>query len=1425
MREATDEEYHNALARDAARYAANDEPALGGTRSEAAKNIVIVLNPSNKDSDALPEASNAHDVRFTYPFSRSNLGNVGGEPLRGVLNVDPKVMHRKIADMEAGASNVKENIALNRPLDGLRLKTDPSILKLFPKPKSVDRENFKPLFELRQSNLKLSSNDDSPKILGIAPAFKKISDLKLSPTLKNFSESKPLGLSVPKLSLNKSWKQIDDSTDIKTSPSNVDKQFLGVTKGRNVPRLGLPSSLPFDLSATRKGPFLFKNLLKLKDVELIPSKTTKINIELPSLKPVTRANNRLVSSPVNKDCDLEIEKVSTQSNIQFIPRAKKGKTEILDALPSASENSEVITNENPLQQHDSLIENTSENITMGNGQQFTDDFEAATTSNEEIDAVLNQNIENNPTQQLSKVPEVVEQDFDSYDDSFELITNENGPSGTDQLLFNIGNEPTNTEIIIGEESIPEMEEVNGDFDDTAQDTEQSTFLEGSDFGGVINEDEEIITSDHEIDSDSFILEKEAENKANIPADFRGAALCDCKTTLMPEEENQFIEENRNAETLKLEELPKESMLPKFEESIVLKLNNLHKPNGKILSISKFTKQDKNIAEANEQSSLDGSPSEENKSLMLVEKSTVNFDDGINTKNLQDISDSPLQQSYTDEDVRAFNSFECKANINKALNPNDPTQLVVENETFDNSDEGTHISDLKTLGSSHHTDIIETVTDTNLPYDQYLETNTNNDLANVDLKQGVIRNFNKESSCQAHVGSFKSATSDEEAAENISTESKPQEMEVGASEPFPTLTQVLQPSSLFPSSILRPPALPNLGDLLSGNSQLPAVPSLDDITASISNLFGSNERAFDDEELSSFEFDPTTDGSDDNPIMSTDASTNSKATILSQNPLENINLDIFQLSPLSQSRPIAYKIPSLNLNSFKTKLAVPKTLDFRPVKLQSSLGKDGSLLGATLTFGPSKLGATDARTPMFRSSLLNLKPSDILGNPLGNLPDLGDLSIPRINPLETLQATKTLGDNIRSHTENTVRNLQHSLASTLNEARTNNAGEKLATPRVDLLEMVTNAHEDMKDKLQGIHTDLKDRLETLQDHIKEQTKLPTLRLPPLPEVLQLESPFSEIISSGNLRASQPTKLIKKQRKPGFRVNKLSQKSKTGQLKPDNQQANLKPFKMSKAASSLTPKSVDVPKLTVTSVMPPFAKPLQRHSNVKLRESKLTTIQDPARFDQNRRPLLKLAENSLSTNSPNSRPVSSSKLFRSKQPHTTSSVRRLSTQENERPIVKLLRPKSKSRFEETSGFASEVRPRVKPNTRPKDILAAADRNQIRFSPGQASSLRTSSDKTISAPNLKKIRDKEMSSEKLPALNKSSFTLQNPTESSIIAKLRQSLKPKLSSPKLISEGNRPTNDMAKSASEDNAVILSQEPMKENVSYKCKMVCYREP
>lgn len=1320
-------------------------------------------------------------------------------------------MRRKIADMEEGASNAKINVAINKDLEGLRLKTDPSILKLFPKPKSVDSDNFKNLFKLRESNFKLASNDGSSKRLNVAPAFKKIPELKLSPTLKKFSESKPLkplGVTVPKWGLSKSWKQIDDS-DLKTAPSNVDKKIVEVTKGRSVPRLGLPHLLPLDLSATRKAPFAFRNLLKLKDVELIPPKTTKVNIELPSLKPATRAKHKLISSPVDNDCDLNREKVSTLSNIQFIPRGKKGKTEILDALPSASENNEVITaSQNPAEQQDSLVESGSGIIIMDVGQQTNDDSETATTNDEELDAETNQNIEHSPTLQRSKVPKGVDQDFDSYDDNLELIVNENGGSNIDEIIFDIENDPSNSEIIIDEEIIPEIEEFNEDLDVTTQDNDES-ILERSDFDELIHNDEEIITNDHVISSDSVILDKNVENKANAPVDSEGAAACNCKAKMMPVQENEFSEENRNAETLKLGELPKENINPKFKESIILRLNNQH--NGKILSFSKLKEQDEtNNAESNERSSLSESSHMEDEHTE-THQTTADSDSGINTKNLQDFTNSHLHESKSDEDVRASNIVECKSNNNQALNPNDPSQLMDENETFDNSDESIHTSDLVTLGSTPHTDIIETVTDSNVPSDLNLETNASGNVPNENLKQDdlQISDNDKESPCQAHINSFKSATSEEELTKNLSTESKPQEMEVGASETFPTLSQqVLEPSSLFNNPIPSPPALPSLGDLISGIPPLPAVPYMADIASSMSNLFGSNNQEAKD--LSSAEFDPDTDGTDDNPVMSTDASTDSKSTILEwPNPLENINLDIFQVNPLSQSKPFTYNIPSLNLNSFKTKLALPQTFDLRPGKLQSTLGKDGSLLGATLTFGPSKLGKADAKMPMFKTLLVN---------PLRNLPDLEELSIPRINPLETLQATKTLGENIRSHTENTVRNLQHSLASTLNGARINQAGEKLATPRFELLEMVSNAHEDMKDKLLGIHTDLKDRLETFQDHIKERAKWPTLRMPLL-DVLKLESPFSETTSSSNLRASQPTKHTKSQRKPGFRVNKPSQNSRTEHVKPIMQETNLRPFKMSKAASSLKSKSVEVPQLTVTSVKPLFAKPLQRDSNVKLRESKPSTINEPGRLGQNR-PLLKLAENG----SPNLRPVTTSTLFRPKSTPTISSATYPSIQGNERLTTKLSKPKFKSKFdiEDTSGFASEVKTSVVKPARSNDVFVVPDSNQLQPSSGPASSPKTSGDRIESEPSF--IKNKELTPGKLPILKNPFFKLPKPTESHIIARLRESLKPKLSSPKIKDEVNPPTKDMAKSASEDNAVVLSKEPMKENVSYKCKMMCYRE-
>lgn len=1437
------------MARDAARNV-NDDSALANTSSETAKKVVIVFNPSDRDNDALPEASNAQAVRIASPFKKSCLGKVRNKPLTGVFTIDPNLIYRKIEDMEEGASNVNENVAMNGALQDFRLKTDPSILKLFPKPKSVEG-GLKNFFKLRESNLKLHSINDSPKRLSIAPAFKKSPEFKLSSTLKKLSESKPLkpqNLKVPKWSASNSRKQIN--IDSQTLSSNVDERFIEATKASKVPRLSLPSLLPLDLSATRKAPFAFKNLLKLKDVELMSPRSTKVKIEIPALKPVTRLNDKLISSPGNKDCN--IEQTSTQSKVQLIPRGKSAKTEILDALPSPSENNEVITelnenslqqqdnlsnvsennevvttDENPLEPQDSSVENFNGNVFMGTGQQFSDNSEEGTISNEPNDAKLSQNMKQTSTLQLGKVPEDGEQ-FDSSDDSFEVIIDENGASGIDQIIFDVENEPLNSEINIGEENIPEEVELNEGLDITRQDIDESLFSEGSNFRGIINRDEELITNEHTVAPDSLILEKELENEAGVLADFSGTAKCGCKARNIPGAENQTNDENLKTETLKEEELPRKNKLSNLKERLVLHLHNLQKPNGEILSLSRLTKQDdKNTTKNIERSSMDGISVVEREPTKIFEKSIHDIDDGVNSEDLQD----------DDQEVRASTNFEFK--VDSTQNPNDSMQLNDESETFDNnSGENTHISDSETLDSTHVTETFEPVTDSSVPF-EHIDINANDNVANTDFNESVEQNLNKKSTCQGPIDSFKSATSNE-AIEETATETIPQEMAVEASEHrasiFPTLTQqVLEPTSLFHNSMLDPPVLPSLGDLLNGNSQLPSVPSLDDITSSISNLFKGNEKATSEQDLSSSEFDPNTDCTDDIPVMSTGASTTNTKSIISglHNPLENINLDIFQLSPLSRSTPLAYKIPSLNLNSFKTKLAVPKMLDIKPVKLQSSLGKDGGLFGATLTFGPSKLGALNARKPMASSSALNFKPLMILGN----TPDLGGLrsnnenllrkplTIPTINPLETLKATKTLGDNIRSHTENTVRNLQQSLASTLNEARVNNAGEKLAKPKVDLLELVSNAHEDMQDKLLGIHTDLQDRLETLQDHIKEQTNLPMLTMPRLPNLLKLESPFSETTISSNLRASQPSKSTKSQRKPDFRVNKPSQISKTVQNKPGNQQANLKPFKMSKAASSLTPKSVEVPKLIATSVKPPFAKPLERHSNVKLRKSTLMAVKEPARYNENEKSSLILRKNGQTGSSSSSRPIST---FKSKSTLPSSSLRRLSNDGNDGSFSKLSRPKPQSRFnvEDTSGFASEVKSsRIKPNTRSKDVLLDPNNTQLRSSSWQVSNARTSTEKTVNLPSFRDLRVKvSLSSEKLPELKKPALTLSKSTESPLIAKLRESLNPKLSSPKHRSEGAQVTNDMAKSASEDNAVVLSHEPMKENVSYKCKMVCFKE-
>lgn len=1540
LREATDEEYQDALARDAARTAAR----ASETDPDTDKIVTIIIDPNNSnnnENDATAEASHVQESHCIHPFGSSCHGQVGDDkPLFREVFAEPSLLHKQLFDMDSGASNIQERIAesMNKGLHGLKLKTNPQALKnLSNGAKSA--ENLKNIFKSHR----LLETDKSNN-LDLTSA--KIPMLRHNPVRNKLNNPlihlRPLDLGINKF-INRARESEDDSSD--DSDNNLESTIITQEKiaddtHSNRLRLGFKPLLPANsLKLPKSTPLSLENLLNLKDVELIPPKANKFKLNIPQLKlpnlgggsANTRKILRLRNTPYFKNKepnvvnDGEVEATELVTNIEAIPRQTLVETEILDVMPNPSENHHITD----------LDGDNFESSTIPINEQFV-----SNNCNSDF-------LQKNASTALTDTP----------------------PEEENIISINEGENMENEEFE-ADEMYPPIE--GTDFNDVEVETEE--FVENE----VNDRDMDTDTSNIDIDTDngSFFTNNNNENTINkgheVGVTENSLLREDCLGNLVDNQDSlsetsnddfQFMSQERdNFEDVKLlsddqfntefqqenEEVTLRSSnraLPTLRQNILLKLRTLSKPNTKVLTFTRYRKPDIVSERANKESQDPDLVLEPSHFSLAKEESTETLRAVQIDNESQDIDESVTSQ----ENIEDFQPFSGQEKVRKPLGCKANSNFTFDAKTKTNSSfwdlsteatEATKITDSKILPLSHtefsdpiksplsHTEILDSVTkpfssidalpnnDDIIGNENSGELDDNNiaenedstspgnldssDIATATTQEETRPNEEEEEAYEPNIAILDSTTitssdaipqSDEifsnsyideldvnnvpenedntcpvnldssstttpitrdEITPDISIDNNVgiNEMSAEASESFVNIAQQSMSSqpraSLFDNLIVQPPSLFD-NNLFNRPLNLNApLPTLDDLTRSLTGILGTNQ------ERDDLPFDESTELDSPNisdRAMATDSSTTSSKSLFPPlKPLKDINLDIFQIKPLTQTGLFIPKIPSLNLNTYKAKLAVPQNLKLKPIKLQSTLGNNDGLLGAALTLGPTKtqLGRTK---PIFKSSsLFNNKGSDLMGSALTNIPTIDELtdqiranaesllSFPLTTPRKNLvgngirsgPSIGDLPDNIRSHTENTMRSLQQTLSSTLKQASAKNA-EKLAKPNLDLAEMVTSARDDMNDKLKAIHLDLNDKLTSLHKSIADQTKLPKFRSLgmsniKLPSIIANQK--GTTLGRAKPRLISPTSVSHK--RPTSQVKKPSSQNtmRMSTTRPKYaDQRTFRPFKISKAASSLTSKTVEVPKLTTTSAKPPFSRPLYRDASVKLKEAKpLTSATEPL-FGGHKRPLKKqfkpFGEFKVSFSSTPRPAVSSIR----KSIHTSGPLKTTPKPASTKPFVFGQRLKSTS---DSKGFASEVKPSQIPFSA-EQPLNTEENVQDTSRTHIVSNPRTTQTKlgvlkfgdTIESSLFKPI---------IPSLKSPQLALPKIPENSFLTKIREALKSRQvnnTSSQVQSLGliKSPDLDTARSASENKEIVLSQEPLKENVSYKCKMVCVREP
>ncbi|CAH0595439.1 unnamed protein product [Chrysodeixis includens] len=579
-----------------------------------------------------------------------------------------------------------------------------------------------------------------------------------------------------------------------------------------------------------------------------------------------------------------------------------------------------------------------------------------------------------------------------------------------------------------------------------------------------------------------------------------------------------------------------------------------------------------------------------------------------------------------------------------------------------------------------------------------------------------------------------------------------------------LSDIVQPCS---DSILQSP-LPDLSDVL----KMPPIPTLDDIKTKVSNLFDKGERNA--ENMLPLKAVPLIDPAKIlEPIMATDASTrNSQSKPPPERFLDDLN--ILRLQPVSM-------------------LSQPKLSDdfgFKPINYQPSLNSQG-------------LGSATGR-----SSSKNVNRKIGLDNPLDTMRRADIKARSKASPHNILKsslkhddfisgrALTDLSHNIDSHFKSASRNVHNMLESTL-------AGAKKAVPIQlephELLETISRNHEDVSDKLKAIHMDFNDRIETMRNDLLDKSRLLS-REPP-----NRKPSIKPSGDQNRLRGSQSSVTPRKNtpsRRPEPKSNKGSSPS-----------TRTKQFKMPTAASVPVPKTLNVPELKMMSKPPGLVPQRVTSPNVpkiELPQSNFDTFRNPER---DTKPFI--------INKPYNKPV---------KPFGDTKVK-VSFSTTPRPRIEVGKPRTQEK--------------INLKTTPENRRVQSDVSQTKLSTGLLNKHKpvtktAENDKRLSTP----IRMPATKIDNLEHDRSLSDLLSWPkvSEGAFLSKVKEAFKARLPSsglpnpleqvkvqPSVKSTLGRTREDVTRGSDMSRAASevvekTDGQPMKENVTYKCKMVCTQE-
>lgn len=1516
LREVTDEEYQDALARDAAKSAARaaEDILIGdATPQESANIVTIVVKPLSDEDDVMPQASNIKQSRCIHPLQSTSKMRMAKKPNLFVYKprlpkAKPPLLHH-VFDNGIGASNVHESVVPFNEKAGVK-SSDTSPLRVIDSPsmKSSASSN-NPDDNCGEKDTDFRSVSEKTKLI----------DLHKSPLLDSI-RSKINGVFA------RSPKRLENVLEENNRNSGNDlnpaSSIINEQTAKKVPYLRTNSLL--ENIKQKKKPLSISNLLNLKDVEIIPAKELINKVESDKIGKPKLISPSIINNddrPFDKDCD-----GSTISQVsQVVPQNNNIHDNVREPEESASNINEQVSSKTEQIDDDNCGESVSDTNTEGLTSNRNPEGNDSNFISTKVFDSPGDNTNELPKEASTENKDSIDnRNEDSMTDSSNYINDfiqkqeersvENKGPTQDSVLKLLQNENRTPD-----EPCADKEKESSDFNENAIENKDKPKLKLLDTSLV----------DKTIANLKDNIAKKLEDLKNLKKDFINKDVTN-RGTLDDDEDSGEAARN---ESLNLD----------CQDEASIQVTTLSPDTTEITS-NDFedvvtTAQPNILDESEDMSTFKTDLDNISEDVITLKPDSINdnsrdaneyANNAVSLQDLQKLSDSMLQQEDKDLINGEFNEYSSETTVDPLNNKNRDTDLdssantlanVTEEPVFDNLRDNNHEdgtcksnlfsqNNLLSNQNDAHVDASEIVASSvptsngMLKSGATLETTLSllkkpspevRDILKLppldplpiieDFKGKLSTLFGKKDRDIDEISTSESMTVSESSPAKESLPSSPDVSDIFKLPPLnplpgldnfketlanlfnkndrdveeistPELKTMLIPTArtkpiaekinmlklppldplpgidkvktkltnlvnkddrdveeISPSAALSEPVQTLLKKPLLGESDILKLPPLDplpdikDINVKLANLFDKKNR--DIEKIStSIESKSVVQQDTVNPVMTSAASTsNFQSRMPFSRQFEDIN------SKRLKSKPQLSKLPEIkhiDLKSYKTKLPLPKDLSLNPVTMKSTLDtkslhplSSATKKNADLSGDKFNLRSRDKTTSIFNKQS-NVKPR--LGDIKNTLSD---------SPLE---ATR--------HFHSTLRKTQKALESRMKQSANKNFNS-LNTPTKSsssLLDSLARNHEDISDKLKGLQMDLNDRLETMRNDLIDRSKLRSSgprtnkhAFSNTGKPKKDKRPLKYTWQSPTTRESQKMTVPRKpiQQKP----IKITPPSKA------NKQST---FRMPGAASVPVPSTIEVPQLKTAS---------ENATPINLKQSSLVSSWngDKLKMKEKPNPAVVESNNLRNTNSILRKPFTrtDSKIIVSfsttPRPEMINKYRTLSPYQ-EKSNIDMSQEDFRPRFtdEDFDGSPSEVK---------KTKASAPFFDHVNKHKYMKMVHETES------PTRESVEPEEI---KLNAPDTGDFSTKNAiqswpkaTESSFLTKVREAVQTRLSnvnSPKHLKQKSLQKyqdkvdkettvvkSDMARSASE-NKEIIEPTPLKENVSYKCRMLCTKE-